>query len=211
MSLIDRCRQRCHQVEEDEGFTLIELLVVLLIIGILLAIAIPTFLSVVNGANSTAAESNLQTALTSAKAYYTDNTQTYSGICGNGTGGCISTGFPTIDSGLSAVQGASSSTDPHAVSIASSADGTTVVLVAEQSGAKNCWGIYDTTSSTATFALTGGTTFTGPGTVYFFVKAPANAATVCNATAYLSGYATTGSNNLTGTITTSQVNGFPKS
>ena len=35
----------------DSGFTLIELMVVLLILAILLAIAIPTFLSVTGGAN----------------------------------------------------------------------------------------------------------------------------------------------------------------
>ncbi len=51
-------------------FSLIELLVVLLIIGILLANAIPTFLSVTKTAGDTAAQANLQTALTGA--YTTD-------------------------------------------------------------------------------------------------------------------------------------------
>ncbi len=58
--------------KSDDGFTLIELLVVLLIIGILLAIAIPTFLSATKSASDTAAQANLQTALTSSKAYFSE-------------------------------------------------------------------------------------------------------------------------------------------
>src|SRR5674476_623814 len=62
---------------EDAGFTLIELMVVLLILAILLAIAIPTFLGVTGGANDRAAQSNLNTALTTAKAMATQNNQLY--------------------------------------------------------------------------------------------------------------------------------------
>ncbi len=54
----------------EAGFTLIELMVVLLIIAILLAIAIPTFLGVANSAGDRAAQSNLTNALTEAKALY---------------------------------------------------------------------------------------------------------------------------------------------
>jgi type IV pilus assembly protein PilA len=61
----------------DAGFTLIELMVVLLILAILLAIAIPTFLGVTGGANDRAAQSNLNTALTTAKAMATQNNQLY--------------------------------------------------------------------------------------------------------------------------------------
>jgi type IV pilus assembly protein PilA len=57
----------------EEGFTLIELMVVVLIIAILLAIAIPTFLGARSRAQDRAAQSNLRNALTAEKTYYTDN------------------------------------------------------------------------------------------------------------------------------------------
>ena len=62
------------QVErDDEGFTLIELMVVVLIIAILLAIAIPTFLGARNSANARSAQSNLRNALTAEQTYWTNN------------------------------------------------------------------------------------------------------------------------------------------
>lgn len=59
------------------GFTLIELMVVLLIMGVLMAIAIPTFLGVTGSAKDKAAQSDLTNALIAAKTYYT-STQNYS-------------------------------------------------------------------------------------------------------------------------------------
>ncbi|MGO9658919.1 MAG: type IV pilin protein [Acidimicrobiales bacterium] len=59
--------------QDETGFTLIELMVVVLIMGILMAIAIPTFLSTQGSANDASAKSNATNAFTSEKAYYEDN------------------------------------------------------------------------------------------------------------------------------------------
>ncbi len=61
-----------ERLSRDEGFTLIELMVVVLIIAVLVAIAIPSFLGFRNRAQDRSAQSDVRSAILAEKGYYTD-------------------------------------------------------------------------------------------------------------------------------------------
>jgi prepilin-type N-terminal cleavage/methylation domain-containing protein len=60
------------RLRKNEGFTLIELLVVMIIIGILVAIAIPSYLSLKGRAHKSAAEGDLRALVPDIESYYAD-------------------------------------------------------------------------------------------------------------------------------------------
>jgi type IV pilus assembly protein PilA len=153
-SAIQRLNDRRHaagDIGEDAGFTLIELMVVLLILAILLAIAIPTFLGVTKSANDRAAQSNLNTALVNAKAAFQSQGQSYlnSSITGFNTASFI-TALSSAEPALTF--GAGSSTGQGVVSVQVATDGNGIVLAAF-SKTNNCWLVIDNPTAPAQTTL----------------------------------------------------------
>ncbi|MFZ4586144.1 MAG: type II secretion system protein, partial [Acidimicrobiia bacterium] len=103
----------------EEGFTLIELMVVVLIIAILIAIAIPTFLGARSRAQDRQAQSNLRNGVSAAKTIFSDH-QDYSEATTGSTGT-----LQGVEPSLSFITSSTASTKPKEISVAVADQDTT--------------------------------------------------------------------------------------
>lgn len=135
---------------DSNGFTLIELMVVLLILAILLAIAIPTFLGTSKSANDRGAQSNLNTALVNGNSVYQTNGQSF----GIGTtaqyaqfAANLVTSLKTDEPALTFTT--STSSGPSAISLSVSRGGNGLIL-ANRAHSGTCWYAIDNSQAIST-------------------------------------------------------------
>jgi type IV pilus assembly protein PilA len=134
----------------DEGFTLIELMVVLLILAILLAIAVPTFLGTSKSAKDRAAQQNLNTALVDSDTVFQTNGQSFA--LGTTTqyqsfATFMATSLAANEPSLAFVT--TNSTSPSNISVSVSGGGNGIVL-ADRAPSGDCWYTIDNTRAIST-------------------------------------------------------------
>jgi len=148
-------------LRNDEGFTLVELMVVVLIIAILMAIAIPTFLGARQKAQDRAAQANLRNGLTTAKTFYVDG-ETYLETDIAGTIAAYHALEPTLTFSTVAALATGSvavavATTTQVVLVTESASGTFFCIGDDTSGAGTSYGNAAAAASIDTYAeCTGG-------------------------------------------------------
>jgi type IV pilus assembly protein PilA len=132
--------KRLRDKKDEEGFTLIELLVVVVIIGVLVAIAVPVYLNYRQGAADKSAQSDVRGAISAIEQYYTDNGNAYPtpAFAGDNTAGAT----PTVPVGSQKIT-LSDKTVLHYAPTPATGVATSYKLCATNAGGSGKYYLYD--------------------------------------------------------------------
>jgi len=113
--------ERTLQGHDDAGFSLVELMMVVLIVAVMIAIAVPTFLGATDRARDRAVEQNVRNALTAARA---------AGADAAGYTDVVLSDFPISEQQFTWLDGATPSRSPVEISVGIDNPNAVVTLVA---------------------------------------------------------------------------------
>ncbi|GAA0532321.1 hypothetical protein GCM10010172_11360 [Paractinoplanes ferrugineus] len=148
--IINRLRSK----KGDEGFTLIELLVVVVIIGVLVAIAVPVYLNYRKGAADKSAQSDVRGAVSAVEQFYTENGNAYPKTVTKTNDGQAGNDSITLQTslGVDSTQKITLS-DKTQLAVVSSAN--SYLICATNSGGSGKWYKYDSSTGGSVKAASG--------------------------------------------------------
>jgi type IV pilus assembly protein PilA len=151
---------RSRDDRDDAGFTLIELLVVVVIIGVLVAIAVPVYLNYRKGAADKSAQSDVRGAVSAVEQFYTDNSNTYPITVTGGNNSGVSGQTNTTSLGLMLTAGGTATqtiTLSDKTQLGYVNNGASYLLCGNNTGGSGKWYVYDSS--------VGGSVKAGTGTI----------------------------------------------
>lgn len=144
---------RSRDARDDAGFTLIELLVVVVIIGVLVAIAVPVYLNYRKGAADKSAQSDVRGAVSAVEQFYTDNGNIYPNSVSGANDGS-GTGTPALTLTTGTASGAQTITLSDKTQLGYVNNGASYLLCGNNAGGSGKWYVYDSASGGSVKAST---------------------------------------------------------